>query len=1370
MSVLPRNNLLLLLLALGVAIASTPSLSSAEQVDLSQIAPKVDKSKKVSHEIYEIRELSQSAALTSQSILETHRAKLFGDSIQVEVLLVRDADSDLRQLLSESGGRIHFWYQKSVEMIVPLHSLKWFEDQPEVAGMYLPHYAEPLSVISEGLDTLGIPQFHTKGYRGQGVKIAVLDGGFKDYSLYLGTELPANIHGGYFGSSFENDSKHGTWCAQVVYDVAPNAELWLFQFDTDLQFLAAMDTVQSKGIDVVSCSMGFFGTGWPDGSSPMSQRVQQLKNAGVLWVNSAGNHARMHWRGNFSDVNSDGYHDFTSLDMGNSIYLSSGTNLRASLSWNDYPASDQDFDLELRESSSGVLVSQSIHAQTGSQPPEEILSYVAPASGQYYLAIKKYKATTNPVMHLYVIEGASELQYYTESKSVLLPGDSRGALTVGAVPWAHSGTIEYFSSRGPTEDNRTKPDLVGPDSISVKDGYWTEIVQGTSFSCPHVAGAAAVYLSYKPLVVPAAVMDTFKTMCIDRGATGPDNTYGWGLLHLKMRNSPPVLTNPGNKTVNENGLLSFGLSASDADGDPLTYAANPLPTGANFSSSNGSFVWQPTLDQEGIYSVTFSVSDGQASDQKTIQITVLHVNQPPLLTNPDNKTVAENGTLAFNLSASDPDGDPLTYSANPLPSGANFSNSTGSFAWTPTYDQAGSYGITFAVSDGQATGQASITITVNNVNRPPSSFALSTPKNDDTVASMSATLRWGRSVDPDAGDFVKYKLLYAKSEQPLAISPSSTSLQFVDNKPPFSPKEPPNLRPMLSGAVRIQGLCQPQDSMQLDFNADVNNWYVSDSAWVDYICPGTQCDGCAERRKPKPSQIYWTSFDSKGSLAFIGNHLGFWNSDCDYEWWQRYTHGALPSTWRNIRRIELRVFNQSDDSVWLAVQYWQAETQHWVFIKNSPVWTSLGSRAWTTIAVSDSTGEAITSMYWISLDFLACHHEDPIYVDWIRGVSGDAALVWQDSVQNISDTSFVLDNLSQQYYYYWKIVAYDNEKASTDCSNGSYSFFAADATPPSFTIDILPNPVLPFELDLFFYPSEPLSGLPEVTVTSPSGSSAQAVTQLSNRDATCYLTDYQIAQSGSYTITACGTDLSTNRGCKDANLSASRLFVNSGADLISSSGALRLRIPAGSSRSDGLVFCEERPVSVSDLVNANLPADITPIHVVDLKSTVTISNKPALLTIDPEVAGFLVEAGQTMVLVSLSSIGQQPIPTRVNVATGQCVAELAELGSYLIGTAGIGKLETLPVSYQLDQNIPNPFNGSTVIPFSTGEPGHVTLEVFNVLGQRVTTLFDKEVLPGNYFLSWDGKTETGTECSSGAYFYRLTAGSHLETKKMLYLK
>lgn len=96
-----------------------------------------------------------------------------------------------------------------------------------------------------------------------------------------------------------------------------------------------------------------------------------------------------------------------------------------------------------------------------------------------------------------------------------------------------------------------------------------------------------------------------------------------------------------------------------------------------------------------------------------------------------------------------------------------------------------------------------------------------------------------------------------------------------------------------------------------------------------------------------------------------------------------------------------------------------------------------------------------------------------------------------------------------------------------------------------------------------------------------------------------------------------------------------------------------------------------------------------------------------------------------------------------------------------------GSAPTVPT---LKQNSPNPFNSSTAIIFDVPRPANVQLDIISVLGENVTTLIEGAMSRGQHQIVWDGKDRFGNAQPSGVYFYRLTVGTLVQTKKMVLLK
>ncbi len=121
----------------------------------------------------------------------------------------------------------------------------------------------------------------------------------------------------------------------------------------------------------------------------------------------------------------------------------------------------------------------------------------------------------------------------------------------------------------------------------------------------------------------------------------------------------------------------------------------------------------------------------------------------------------------------------------------------------------------------------------------------------------------------------------------------------------------------------------------------------------------------------------------------------------------------------------------------------------------------------------------------------------------------------------------------------------------------------------------------------------------------------------------------------------------------------------------------------------------------------------------------------------------------------------QPTPGGDNYGTGTAATDSSD--------------DPLPSSLLLGQNYPNPFNSTTIIPFTiaaaeVGENIFVRLEVYNLSGQRVVSLLSGALASGQYAIPWDGRDQRGHAVSSGLYFYRLEAGSLLQTRKFILMQ
>ncbi|MCK4647767.1 putative Ig domain-containing protein [Candidatus Pacearchaeota archaeon] len=257
------------------------------------------------------------------------------------------------------------------------------------------------------------------------------------------------------------------------------------------------------------------------------------------------------------------------------------------------------------------------------------------------------------------------------------------------------------------------------------------------------------------------------------------------LTILPAPNTPPVLDSIGNKQVDENELLQFTISGTDADGDDLTYSASGLPSGASFNPSTKTFSWTPTYTQSGTYQVKFTVSDGKATDSKTITITVKDVdeepNNAPEITSTPITEINEKETYTYQVTATDADEDTLTYSLTQNPLGFSINSNTGLITGTaPEVTSDTDYDIIVQVFDGEDYTTQPYILTVKNV----------VPGNNDPIITTTAVTQVDEnqdySYDVEASDPDGDALTYSLTENPTWLSINSNTGLITGTAPEVS--------------------------------------------------------------------------------------------------------------------------------------------------------------------------------------------------------------------------------------------------------------------------------------------------------------------------------------------------------------------------------------------------------------------------------------------------------------------------------------------------------------------------------------------------------------------------------------------------------
>lgn len=466
-------------------------------------------------------------------------ARLVGtatDGTVRRVLVLSSYSPERQDRLAALGATVETRYGARVQARLPADSLSrirglsWVERVRPVSTVAS---SDQGSVVSEGLPTMNVSGVHALNITGDGVKVGVLDTGFDTSN----PEIADNVAASRDFSTADGATGHGTAVSELIVDTAPDVELYLGSINTDIEFANAVAWLREQDVDVIVMSAVFFGEP-NDGTGFVSEVTHNATTDGIVWVNSAGNEAERHWEGSYADTDADDLADF-----GNdgALVLAGGQTIQGRvsvfLSWNEFPATDQDYDLGIvRFEGSGeinanltrdTIVATSTDIQDGNDPPVERIRGDFLSGGVYYLVVENAGASGTQDLELFLPSGPNVTPQVANG-SIVAPAVAPNVTAIGAYNHADL-QLEPFSSRGPTNSGARGLDFLGPDRVSTSTDAFSPFA-GTSASAPHVGGVAALVVAANPGLSRAQVTDAMATTAIDAGPAGVDPITGHGRL------------------------------------------------------------------------------------------------------------------------------------------------------------------------------------------------------------------------------------------------------------------------------------------------------------------------------------------------------------------------------------------------------------------------------------------------------------------------------------------------------------------------------------------------------------------------------------------------------------------------------------------------------------------------------------------------------------------------------------------------------------------------------------------------------------------------------------------------------------------------